>query len=143
MKEIIALHGETIQVDDEDYKMLSRYRWYLSEGYAYTRDISMARMIMDPSAGLVVDHIDHNKLNNKRSNLRICTQKQNNQNRPQKYKNITGYRGVSSANRNGWFHARISHKFIGSFPTAEEAARAYDEKAKEKYGEFAVLNFPR
>jgi len=100
---------------------------------------------MNPPKGFVVDHIDRNGLNNKRSNLRICTPRQNSYNRigketPSKYK---GVRWKKSRNR--WV-AQIKHynkaMQVGSFDNQIDAAKAYDKKAKELFKEFAYLNFP-
>lgn len=100
----------------------------------------MQNTIMNPVKGMIVDHIDHNGLNNQRSNLRVCTISENNQNRrPKKGKNYLGTKFVKSTNK---WHAILRTKFIGTFLSEIEAAKAYDKAAKEKFGEFAYLNFP-
>lgn len=95
---------------------------------------------MNPPEGLVVDHINGNKLDNRRSNLRICTQSQNLNGR----NTNKGYIGVSWDKFRGKWKANIGKDyqkiFLGRFDTAEEAARVYDEKAVELFGEFARLN---
>lgn len=108
--------------------------------------IGMGPFIMEPPAGLVVDHIDHNPLNNRRGNLRVCTAKQNLQHR-QKYKNNTsGFIGVSITPRHKAYFVRIRFDglliHVGHFADPIEAARAYDAAAVKYFGEFAVLNFP-
>ena len=76
---IATTHGKVIQVSIEDFKELSGYRWYVTaQGYAASRlpdrsNIVMHRFIMKTPKGLDVDHIDRNRLNNRRSNLRNCT----------------------------------------------------------------------
>lgn len=91
-----------------------------------------------------VDHIDGNGLNNHISNLRWCSVSQNEQNRAMQCNNTTGFKGVHK-NHKRW-QARISLNTktmcLGTFDTPEEAARAYDAKATEIFGEFAKLNFP-
>ena len=103
----------------------------------------MHRHILQPPVDLEVDHRDNDGLNNRRSNLRMATRSQNMTNKEYGV-GISGYRGVS---RNGsrW-RARVIHNnkehHIGTFDTIEEAAKAYDQLAKELHGEFAMLNFP-
>ena len=151
MKIIIVLHGEEIQVDDEDYDKLVGYKWYTHNSGASTwilnKEIPMSNIILDfnSSVEILVDHIDHDPLNNQREILRICTLQQNMLNRVQRYKSISGYKGVVI--RGNRFRAQIKHNGIqeslGTYSTAEEAAKAYDRKALELFGEFAHTNFPR
>ena len=81
MKIITLLHGEQVKVDDGNYEFLSRFKWYLSNGYTYTslsgKPISMHTLIMNTPKGKHTDHIDHDKLNNQRVNLRIVSPKEN------------------------------------------------------------------
>lgn len=107
----------------------------------------MHRVILGAAVGVEVDHINHNRLDNRRENLRFASRADNARN-VERARGVTGYRGV--AIRSGRFHAQLYSKaegarrkfFLGSFGTAEEAAHAWDAKARELYGEFAVLNFP-
>lgn len=102
--------------------------------------VYLHRLVIEIPEGMFIDHIDRDKLNNLRSNLRVCTDQQNRWNSPphkgQKYK------GVRS--RYGKWRYRISKDRkryeSGSFDTPEEAALAYNVKAKELFGEFAYLN---
>lgn len=74
--------GKYAIVDDEDYEKVSRYRWHYGNGYAISDfGVRMHRFIMSPPQDLVVDHINHDRLDNRRSNLKICTQFENSQNR--------------------------------------------------------------
>ncbi len=154
MKKIHLTQGFVTLVDDEDFDYLNQFKWcaakigknyYASKGRC-SNLIKMHRLITHAPKGLVVDHIDHNTLNNQKYNLRICTSGQNTANRTAS--GISKYLGVSVF-QNGKFRGRISgyissnkRRFsLGFFKTEIDAARAYDKKAKELHGEFANLNF--
>lgn len=91
-------------------------------------------------------HINHDTLDNRRSNLRVCTNSQNNHNRQLGPKNNSGFKGVSRRKDCNRWHAKITvndkQMYLGLYPTAEEAAQAYDEAASAYFGDFAWLNFP-
>lgn len=140
-------------VDDEDYEWACLHTWHLTaKGYAATHfsgnsKLRMHREIIKAPPGIEVDHIDGNKLNNCRSNLRLATTAQNQANRVMRNKD-TGYIGVSFDPRSpSPYVARISKDnkilHIGRYKDPVEAAKDYDKKALELRGEFAVLNFPR
>ena len=101
---------------------------------------------MQAPDGMVVDHIDGNSLNNRRSNLRICTPRQNTANRAKTRNGTSRFKGVHFCTRDRKWRAQIgvdgARRFIGDFDDEVEAARAYDRKAAELFGEFAYLNFP-
>jgi hypothetical protein len=160
VKEIRLNHGATAIVDDDDYERLKEYTYSINNnGYArrYSKELSikrskvscilMHRDIMGiPPLGLFVDHINRNRLDNRKSNLRFVTRKQNNANRS-KNKNkpsTSKYLGVSyDPSRKKW-KAQISHynknRFIGRYSTEEEAAIAYNNAAKYYHGQYANLN---
>jgi hypothetical protein len=140
-------------VDAEDYDMLSKYKWMARRTggvtfYAYCRiqgkPVSMHRMIMHPRKGYVVDHIDGNGLNNRRCNLRECTQEQNRANaRPRG--GVSGFVGVYPSG-DKWVAGIIyrgKHLHLGRFADPVEAAKARDRKAYELLGEYAYLNHPQ
>jgi hypothetical protein len=157
MREIPLTKGAVTLVDDDDFVMLARHRWYLhSGGYAARVDsrraqrgvpqnktLLMHRVILQLATGEYADHIDGNKLNNTRANLRRCCHRENCRNR--RPRNGRRYKGVKRQ-RGKTFRATITidgdHIHLGNFPTAEEAARAYDTAATTYFGAFARLNFP-
>jgi hypothetical protein len=139
-------------VDAADYEWLSRRHWTLfSGGYAARRDKSnkwvlMHREIMQPPEGMVVDHIDRNKANNCRFNLRVCTPAENRHNRAKRPGTSSRFKGVSYIKRFRKYRATFQFNgrpmFLGYFDDEVEAARAYDQRAVECCGPFARLNRP-
>jgi hypothetical protein len=140
-------------ISDEDYELVSAYSWHAQISptgacYASTRipgsgrAFRMHRLILGAQDHELVDHANGDTLDNRRSNIRTCTPSLNNANA--RYHNRTGYRGVEKAR--GKYRARIwaygQVRHLGTFLTAEEAARAYDRAASKTWGEFASLNFP-
>lgn len=167
MKEITLSNGMKCQVDDEDYDKFGHLNWHAEVRkhtvyvgrYWYNKEKGyksrkrLHRLIMNASPEMDVDHIDHNGLNNQKSNLRICSTMENRRNSKIRKDNRTGFKGVSLFKGRIWkdsktpvFRARIMVQRkeigLGYFESAEEAARAYDSKAVELFGEFAHLNFP-
>ena len=151
-------------VDADDYDRLNQYKWCLSKtrhtNYAMRRTkgklvkgkrvkrkaILMHRSILNAPRHLVVDHINHNGLDNRKSNLRLCTRAENSRNRRPFRFNGSRYKGVSWDKQRKRFLAAIRCKGkyynLGRFKSEITAAKAYDRKARELFGEFAYLNFP-
>lgn len=132
--------------DCADCELLSKYEWCVDgSGYAVGyNDLKMHRYLMDAKNGEFVDHINHDKLDNRRCNLRICTKAENNQNRLMAVNNTSGYKGVVWSERDKTYYVKLNCKgkriFIGTFKDKLEAAKAYDTKALELHGEFALTN---
>jgi len=146
--------GKTAIVSLEDYETLNQHRWRALRGpkcfYAVRSEkgktIYMHNQIMQPPAGKLADHTDHNGLNNFRPNLQLATRSQNACNRRKRDTKCTSrYKGVWFNKREGkWMSAikvdgRCIH--LGYFDNEIDAAKAYDEAAKLYHGKFAVLNF--
>ena len=138
-------------IDTEDYDKVKDYCWTLARDYAVTikrgtkERIYLHRIIMNISKNKYIDHINRNKLDNRKSNLRICTYAENNRNIEKKYKNSTSiYKGVCWQKASSkWISAitKNDKKYhLGSFTNEIEAAKAYDKKALELFGEFACTN---
>ena len=144
-------------VDDEDYEKLNQYKWRAHLFYSglYVRrndysgekrvDLLMHRVIMNTPHRVLVDHINHDPLDNRKCNLRNCTSSENQMNSNKQSNNTSGYKGVSWHHlTNKWLVAlRINKKktHIGLFTCLIKAAKAYDEAARKHYGEFAKTNF--
>lgn len=156
MKEIKLTKGFSTKVDDDDYEYLNQWKWHAlvhaTNIYAarsvYTNKknkmIYMHREIMHPTLQEEVDHIDHNCLNNQKSNLRNCTRQQNQRNKRARKNSSSKYLGVCHKYIEcivAQIRANNKTIFLGYFNTEEDAARAYDKAAKEYHGEFANLNF--
>ncbi|MBN1125781.1 MAG: HNH endonuclease [Sedimentisphaerales bacterium] len=160
VRQIPLTRGYFAMVDAQDYPRLARHKWYVERRanrcYAgrrqKNRSVLMHREIMGLGPGqkdadgnvLVVDHMDRNGLNNTRANLRVCTHEQNLWNQKGRG-GRSRYQGVSRDKRSKRWCACITHQHrqihLGYFDTEEQAARAFDGKARELRGEFACLNF--
>lgn len=153
MKIIFSNKGDEILVDDEDFDFLSKHKWHIVSGYAVRwsngkpKYISMHRFLLNLAHGdkRLGDHIDHNKLNNQRNNLRIVDHKKNGANRSSKIGSSSKYLGVSWYKRDSKWICHIKkdgkNKHLGIFDKEEDAARAYDLMAEALHGQYANLNF--
>jgi hypothetical protein len=149
MKILKSVEGVECVVDDLDYEWAKDIKWKISQyGYFSYRNqddrIFLHRLISAPSDDLVVDHINGNKLDNLRSNLRNISQKENFINSKVRSDNNSGYRGVSYRKDRGTYSVEIAKDGkkirLGCYKTAREGALVYNQKAKELYGDKAWLN---
>lgn len=160
MKKIKLTQGKFALVDDDIFEYLNQWKWYYSKGYACRTQryglrkenkhltIAMHRIIMNVVEGKVIDHINRDTLDNRKENLRIGSQQQNTFNSRKSLNNTSGYKGVfemkSGYKRNKPWMAQIMFNrksiFIGYFLNKKQAALAYNQKAKELFGEFSRLN---
>jgi hypothetical protein len=144
--------GLVAVIDSADAEMVGAHSWFAHRAsgleYALRRErgkfIRLHRALMNAPKGLFVDHINGDTLDNRRANLRLCTALGNAQNARLQHNNSSGYKGVSWNKRYRYWVASIypndGHLYLGSFRSAEEAARAYNTAALKYYGEFARLN---
>jgi hypothetical protein len=159
MKEIQLTLGKVAIIDDEDFEMVSKYKWFAQKKrnsfYVKRSDwrkgkvigIYLHRYILNAPKGIVVDHINGDPLDNRRCNLRFCTTRLNCAARTTRRLNkvfTSRYRGVSQCPKSSTWRARIKVNFIeihlGCFKTQEEAAGAYNNAALIHNGQFADLN---
>jgi hypothetical protein len=156
MKEIKLTQGKLALVDDANYEWLNQWNWYYQKGYKtgyayrnigtppHRKHIQMHRLIMQTPPEMEVDHIDLDGLNNQRHNLRNCFHAHNAMNCKRYRNNTSGYKGVYWFKRAHVWVARITFNqkmlFLGYFHNPKEAAKAYDQKAIELFGEYARIN---
>ena len=150
-KKISLTHGKCAVVDDGDYERLNQFKWWVnSNGYALrtvwdhgrSYHIRMHREIIHIPEGLITDHINGDKLDNRKENLRTCNKSENAANSKKFTTNKSGLRGVS------WFSGYSIKKWravitvntrqihLGLFSTREDAATAYENAAKKYFGEY-------
>ena len=146
---IKTFNNKEFKVNLEDFEVVKKYNWYDMKGYACALSngvtIYMHRVLMDVPKEMEVDHIDSNKSNNLRSNLRVCTHKENSRNTNKQRNNTTStYKGVSyDKSRKKWeaYIMTNDRKYhLGRYETEKEAALKYNIKAKELFGEYAKIN---
>jgi hypothetical protein len=119
---------------------------YAHSTCTFGRKVYLHRLVMQAARGVQVDHIDGDGLNNRRSNLRICTNGLNQRNQRKSAGKTSQYKGVSRHKASGKWQAFIQHegksKWLGNFENEVAAAIAYDFAAERLFGEFAHVNFP-
>ena len=156
MRYIKLSQGKCAIVDDDMYEYLNQWKWHAIKGkrtfYAVRNEksgngngtILMHRIILDAPQGMETDHINHNGLDNRKVNLRICTHRENLQNQRPRRAGTSKYKGVSR-NKGSWTARIVYHGvriYLGTCKSELIAARTYDATAKELFGAFAYPNFP-
>lgn len=132
-----------VRVDDSDFNEVNKHRWFLDKyGAVVGNRIVLSRFLLNPESRSVVDHINRDKLDNRRCNLRICSQRQNTMNQAKHAKAASKYKGVHA--HKGKWRARIvpngKNIHLGLFDHEKDAALAYNVAAQRHYGEYAKLN---
>lgn len=140
--------GAVAIVNKADFEALIEFKWRFEPRAGAVRGsrkvILMHRVICKPPNDKVVDHRNCDPLDNRRSNLRICTQAENSRNSSAIPLSKSGFRGVSQSHSSSRWEAHITinrqQTHLGCFATKEEAARTYDKAARKYHGEFATTN---
>lgn len=150
--------GKSALIDAEDLPLLGDGSWSLAEraegfrtrfyaqGFINRNMVLMHRVILGARSGQTVDHINGDGLDNRRSNLRLVTPSQNNQNQPKKPNGTSIYKGVSRTRSGKWLvMIQVNREVLvrKRYLDEVEAARAYDDLARTHFGEFGRFNFPR
>lgn len=152
---IYFLDGSFFMIDANDFPEVSKFSWSAGKrGYPIMhtsrksegghKTMPLHRLLLTPDAGFDVDHISGDKMDNRRSNLRVCTHQQNMFNQKLRNTNTSGYYGVSRVKSTGLYEAYVhlggKKHYLGTYPTAEEAASVRDKAVEKLFGEFARLN---
>ena len=134
-------HGDFLLIDEADLDLAMRYSWSLNgRGYAHAhidhKWVTLPRYLIGiTDTHVIVDHINGNKLDNRRANLRVCTQQQNCMNRAIRSDNKSGCAGVFM--RKNGFQVRVGTKYLGTFKTLEDAIRVRKAGEEEYFGEYS------
>lgn len=150
-KEIPLTQGKVAIVDDEDYEELAKHKWRFDGRYATTvvkgsqYKIYMHRLIINASKGELVDHKNRDRLDNRRDNLRIASYRENSANCKLHSHNTSGYKGVYRFTRgNKRWRAAVTFNdkqiSLGYYDNPIDAAKAYNKKALELFGDYARIN---
>lgn len=148
-KEVIAF----TKVDDEDFEDINKKSWYLTDqGYAKSRVfpklqksylVLLHRIIMKAKKGEMIDHINQDRLDNRKINLRFCDKKTNGANMKKHKDNTSGYKGVYFEKTNKKWRGKITKQgkqfFTKSFLLKEDAVKEYRKLSIKIYGEFSPL----
>lgn len=157
MKKIKLTQNQFSLVDDEDFDFLSKNKWQAARtkrgdtfyaGRTFwlkgkKTKIFIHQVVMNPPKGYVVDHINGNKLDNRKSNLRVCTNSENLKNQGLRSTNTSGYKGVFFLKRERKWRATIKcnykQYYLGEFLDKEEARQAYIKACHKYHGKYANI----
>lgn len=146
MREIPLTQGKVTFVDDQDFTLVSKFKWCCKGPYARRAEridgkyktVLLHRFLLQANPGQIVDHIDRNPLNNIRANLRITDVSTNNHNIDPTCRNKSGFLGVCWEKAAKKWRADINRRgvryVLGLFATKEEAHQAYQAASKRLYG---------
>lgn len=149
--QVTVADGRRFVVDEVDLAIVEKKSWHITaQGYVATdgngKSTKLHNLILNPKVTELIDHINRNKLDNRRSNLRKCTKQQNCFNQGLRCTNTSGFKGVVFDKRRNAYYSRITHNgktyHLGTFRADDIvlAAKAYNQKAIELFGEYAFLN---
>ena len=149
--ECFDLNDSRFIVSKDDFERIKQYKWYVRKDTNRVvtninyKKVSLHRFLMQPENSKIhVDHINRDPTDNRRENLRLATNKQNSYNKVSYSKGISKYKGVSFSKSNNKWRAMIHYNYkslhLGYYINEIDAAKAYNKKAQELFGEFAFLN---
>jgi hypothetical protein len=141
--------GKLALIDKINYPLVSKYKWFThgnryAATYINNKLFLMHRLLLKATKGMIVDHINSDGFDNRKNNLRICTQSQNLANRNKQNNNTSGYKGVywQKSVKKWSAHIMVNQKYInlGTYVNILDAVKAYNYAAKEYFGEYARIN---
>lgn len=154
-KLIELTQGKKAIVSQEDYESVSQYKWSYDahnncavrsiflgrdeDGKQKSITVKMHRFIMGTQKGKDTDHINGDRLDNRRNNLRVCEHKDNQRNMKMHKDNTSGYKGVSRSREGKWV-VKVGNKYIATFNDIIDAAKRYNQEATSAHGRYAKLN---
>ena len=146
MKKIKLTQGKYALVDDQDFKFINQWKWCFDNRYAHRKEgvkkIYMHRLIMNTPNDLTLDHINRDRRDNRKTNLRNCTRSENQKNLPKFINGTSQYKGIHKQGKYWRTRIRVNGKKIhgGYFVDEVSAAKKYNELAIKYHGRFANIN---
>ena len=136
-----------VLIDKEDVEKIKNYKWSMGNGYVYNGTVGkMHRFLMNCPSNKIVDHINHNTLDNRKTNLRICTQTENCMNRNKRKNTTSQYKGVCWDKQRSKWSVQIAinnkRKYVGLYDSEFEASIEYDRYAIMYHGIYCKTNHP-